>query len=65
MTKMMTAREISPLTIYRVVRSGKLPAFRVGGAWRFDRDAIERWRKADGTPRLIAHCYVGGRTRTR
>jgi len=30
-------------TVYRLLREGKLPAFRVGSNWRFNREEIERW----------------------
>jgi excisionase family DNA binding protein len=30
--------------VYRLIKSGKLRGFRVGGDWRVDRDEIERWR---------------------
>jgi excisionase family DNA binding protein len=30
-------------TIYKMVRQGKIPSFRIGSEWRFRRDAIERW----------------------
>jgi excisionase family DNA binding protein len=30
-------------TVYRLIREQKLPAFRVGADWRFNREAIERW----------------------
>ena len=30
-------------TVYRLLRQQKLPAFRVGADWRFNREAIERW----------------------
>ena len=48
----MTVREVAdflhvhPSTIYRLLRQGKLPAFRVGSDWRFSREAIDRWRLA-------------------
>ena len=29
-------------TIYRWARKGKIPAFKIGTDWYFDRDAIER-----------------------
>jgi len=32
-------------TIYRLLREGKLPGFRIGGDWRFSVDAIERWQR--------------------
>jgi excisionase family DNA binding protein len=31
-------------TIYRLLRRRELPAFRVGSDWRFNREAIDRWR---------------------
>ncbi len=30
-------------TIYRLLRQGKLPAFKVGSDWCFSREAIARW----------------------
>ena len=32
-------------TIYRMLRDGKLPGFRVGSDWRFHVDAIEQWQR--------------------
>lgn len=31
------------MTVYRLVKEGKLPGFKVGGRWRFDRHALEDW----------------------
>ena len=31
------------MTVYRLVREGKLPGFKVGGRWRFHRSALEDW----------------------
>jgi excisionase family DNA binding protein len=30
-------------TIYRMLREGKLPGFRVGSEWRCSENAIEQW----------------------
>ena len=30
-------------TVYRLISEQKLPAFRVGSNWRFNREEIERW----------------------
>ena len=30
-------------TVYRLVSSGELPAFRLGGDWRFLRSQIDKW----------------------
>jgi excisionase family DNA binding protein len=34
---------VHPTTIYRLLRQGRIPGFRVGSAWRFNRTAIEKW----------------------
>ena len=34
---------IHPFTVTRLAREGKLPAFKVGGVWRFRKDQFERW----------------------
>lgn len=53
----MTVRELAeylrvhPSTIYRLLRHGTLPAFRVGSDWRFSREAIDRWRLAQLEPK--------------
>ena len=52
----LTPNEISrilklhPFTITRLAREGKLPAFKVGGVWRFRKDQFERWieERTDG-----------------
>ena len=31
------------LTLYKLVKSGELPAFRMGRAWKFERASIEAW----------------------
>lgn len=30
-------------TVYRLVAEGKLPAFKLGGTWRFRRSDLESW----------------------
>jgi excisionase family DNA binding protein len=35
-------------TVYRLIKKGKIPSFRIGSDWRFRRDQIERW-VAEGT----------------
>jgi len=32
-------------TIYRLAQRGEIPAFRLGGGWRFKLDEIDRWVK--------------------
>lgn len=31
------------MTVYRLVKQGKLPGFKVGGRWRFRREVLESW----------------------
>jgi excisionase family DNA binding protein len=45
----MTVRDVAAYlgchftTVYRLLRSGKLPGFRLGGDWRFRREDLDRW----------------------
>lgn len=34
---------ITPRTIYRLIRSGELPAMRIGRQWRFRRSDLDAW----------------------
>ncbi len=49
-SKVLTVKELSgylkvhPSTIYRQLRRGRLPAFKVGSDWRFNVESIDRWR---------------------
>jgi excisionase family DNA binding protein len=51
----MTMREVSaylrvhPSTIYRMLKHRQLPAFQVGSDWRFNIEAIDRWRLQQGS----------------
>jgi len=38
---MTEARTLDAVT--RLAREGKLPAFKVGGMWRFRKDQFEKW----------------------
>lgn len=48
--KVMTVREVStylhvhPSTIYRLLKQDQIPAFHMGSDWRFNIEAIDRWR---------------------
>ena len=35
--------KVGKRTIYRLVAEKKIPAFKVGGAWRFTRADIDHW----------------------
>ena len=48
--RVMTVQDVSaylrvhPSTVYRLLKRNQLPAFRVGSDWRFNVEAIDRWR---------------------
>ena len=35
--------KVTERTLYRLVQEGKIPAFKVGGSWRFQLADIEAW----------------------
>lgn len=35
--------KLHPFTVTRLAREGKLPGFKVGGAWRFQKEEFEKW----------------------
>jgi excisionase family DNA binding protein len=37
--------KVTERTIYRLAAGKKIPAFKVGGVWRFSRGDIDRWIK--------------------
>lgn len=39
----MELLSVDRTTIYRMLNDGRLPAVRVGGQWRFSRQAIDKW----------------------
>ena len=45
----LTVKEVAdylkmcPVTIYRLAKGGKIPAFKIGGDWRFKKISIETW----------------------
>jgi excisionase family DNA binding protein len=47
--EILTAKEVGeilrihPSTLYRLVREGRIPAFRIGSEWRFLKDQIVHW----------------------
>ena len=48
-SEIMTIKEVAEYlkitekTAYRLAGEGKLPGFKVGGAWRFRQSAVEAW----------------------
>jgi excisionase family DNA binding protein len=49
-TELSAHLRVHPTTIYRLLREGRIPGFRVGSAWRFSRAAIEVWEHEQGGP---------------
>lgn len=51
MHDVMTGRELAeylkvhPSTIYRLLKQGRIPVFKVGSDWRFNRESIDKWRQ--------------------
>ncbi|MFW6211014.1 MAG: helix-turn-helix domain-containing protein [bacterium] len=47
--EIMTVKEVAaylkmkPVTIYKLSKEGKIPAFRVASFWRFKKDLIDKW----------------------
>ena len=35
--------KLSEKTIYRLAQAGRLPGFKAGGQWRFDKSDIQNW----------------------
>lgn len=35
--------KVSPWTIYRFVRQGRLPCYRLGHQWRFRKSMVDEW----------------------
>ena len=35
--------KVHPSTIYRLLKAGQLPAFKIGSDWRFNVEEVERW----------------------
>lgn len=51
--RILTAKEVADYlrchisTVYRLVKTGKLPGFRLGADWRFREDALQNWLDAE------------------
>ena len=47
--EILTVKEVSELlkihedTVYKMVREGRIPAFRIGSDWRFRKEETARW----------------------
>lgn len=58
MKEILTPREaaeylsIHVRTIYRLVKNGEIPGRKVGGSWRFKKDALDEWLSGKERPVL-------------
>lgn len=51
--------KVTERTIYRLAAAKKIPAFKVGGTWRFSRADIESWIKQQSMEALdVGHVEV-------
>jgi len=48
--------QVHPTTLYRLVRKGQIPGFKIGSNYRFDRDEIDKWIKK--IQRRVRHSAV-------
>lgn len=54
--KVITITELSEYlrahrsTLYRLLKKGQLPGFKIGSDWRFNVEPIDRWRIEEGAP---------------
>lgn len=58
MKEILTPREAAEYlnvhvrTIYRLAKTGGIPGRKVGGSWRFMRQALDEWLSGKGNPSL-------------
>ncbi|HJU09869.1 MAG TPA: helix-turn-helix domain-containing protein [Candidatus Binataceae bacterium] len=65
--KVLTVSELSEYlrvhrsTIYRLLKKGQLPGFKIGSDWRFNVEAIDQWRMQQGAAQLeeLRHSGAG------
>jgi len=56
MKEILTPREAADYlsvhvrTIYRLVKNGEIPGCKIGGSWRFQKDALDEWLSIRGNP---------------
>jgi excisionase family DNA binding protein len=48
-------------TIYRLLKKGQLPGFKIGSDWRFNVEAIDQWRLQQGVEQMeeLRQSHVG------
>jgi len=64
--KILTIVEVStflrlhPTTVYRLVRRGELPAFKIGGTWRVNMQDLDLWCTAKSEDNASKHPPIHG-----
>jgi len=59
--KIMTTKELAAylklteVTIYKYANEGKIPGFKIGSRWRFDKDKIDDLLKSDEVEMVHEH----------
>ena len=63
--------KVGKRTLYRLASHGEIPAFKVGGTWRFRQSEIDRWitdqiqagrkKEVDEQPKSAKHPVLPGR----
>lgn len=57
--EIMTVKEVAvylkmkPVTIYKLAKEGRIPAFRVASFWRFKKDLIDKWLGDESRKNLL------------
>jgi excisionase family DNA binding protein len=41
--EVLSCLKVNPRTIYRLIKTGELPAVRIGRQWRFRRSDLDAW----------------------
>ena len=41
--EVLVCLKVNPRTIYRLIKTGELPAVRIGRQWRFRRSDLDEW----------------------
>lgn len=72
MNPVLSVRELAELlqlsdrTVYRLVQSGEIPGFKIGGSWRFSRADVEDWmvhQVRDTKKRIAKKSKAGAKSR--
>ena len=56
--------KVTERTLYRLAQEGKIPAFKVGGAWRFRRGDLDQWIKSQSQTEGEAQRWKGEERRS-